>query len=336
MADFATLNFSHTWNGEEILTEIFFKPREGQDNIFDNYRVMNVIHKANIYLPNKLRKILRKYTTCGFAATGGAFVIDDKTIDTTKIKANVEECSETFAETIFETAMKRGVKRDELTGTMIEDILLPTFTEAVASDIARIQWFASDASADLNWSMFDGWLQQAFDSSVSLGHIIDADSTAFETGGALATDGALGLFKNLYDNQGEAMLEFSPEEKRWFVSTPVWNNYLSTLEDTNMTEGWKLVQDGVMRLFFRGTEIVRVKNWTTDLADTSNPQNSIIGTNLIVFTIPDNLIVASDITDPLAQFKIRDADDDDEKLKLIAKFKLGAKIVHESIMAIAY
>ena len=119
MANSITTSFSHTYNGKEFLTELFYKPQEGGQDIFDIYKVMQVVDKTNLYLPAILSKILRKYTTCGFSQQG-SLAISDRTISVTKVKSNLEECEDAFDNTVFEEAIKRGVDIDNLEGTFLE------------------------------------------------------------------------------------------------------------------------------------------------------------------------------------------------------------------------
>lgn len=342
MADVLTTNFTHTYAGRELITEIFFQPEEDNWTVENFYRIMQTVDKTNVYLPQSLRKILRKYTTCGFSATGGVTTIDDKVISTEKIKANLEQCVDEFTDTIFAEAMKTGVDVDELSGTVIDSIIREQFVKGLTSDIHRLVWFADSADADADWDQFDGWIRRFVASSADIGAdcFVDMDGTAFETGDALAVDGALGLFRQL-DSAASAVLD-NMADARWYVTRSVAKNYAASLEDQGNEVGQLNLESGITNMQFRGRNVVVVPEWDVNLADATNPWatssgNTIeIGSNLIVLTSPQNLVVGTDVTSPSNEFKIRYNDDDDEKMKVISKMKLGAQFVHPELVCLAY
>lgn len=340
MADVAQTSFTHTYAGQEFLTELFYQPQEEVPAIEGLYRVMDVVDKKNIYLPQSLSKILRKYSTCGFSAAGGTFNITDKTISTEKVKVNVEECVDTWTDTIFAEAMKRGVAVDDLSNTIIDEVIRTQLAKGIASDIHRIFWFADANDADADWNHFDGLISLFLDASASIGaaNFIDMDGTAFESTDALATDGALGLMKQMYSAMNKALRMMN--DKRFYVTYSVYDNLMETYEDTQSGVGLLRLIDGSSQLSFRGIPVVAVPEWDSSLADSTNPHYTgsglSIGSNLIVLTTPQNLVVGTDVTAPSNEFKYRYNDDDSEKLKVISKFKLGAQFVHPELVSIAY
>lgn len=340
MANVATTSFSHTYAGRELLTEIFYTPQEGVPSIESLYRVIDTVDKTNIYLPATLSKILRKYTGCGFSAAGGTFAITDKVISTEKVKANVEECVEAFADTVFYEAAKRGVAIDDLSNTVIDEMIRRQFVKGLTSDIHRIYWFADANDADADWNQFDGLISLFLDNSAGIGAdcFVNADSTSFETSDALATDGAKGLMKQLYEAADPTLLAMA--DKKFYVTKTVYDNLLDTYEDLNSSAGLLRMINGSMELTFRGIPVVQVPEWDLHLADSTNPHYTGsglgIGSNLIVFTSPQNLVIGTDVSSPSSEFKIRYADNDEETMKITSKFKLGAQYVHDKLVCLAY
>ncbi len=343
MAEVLTGNFSHTYAGEEIINELFYQPEENVPSLSEMYQFKMIKgDKANIYLPQSLRKILRKYSTCGFTAAGGVSTIDDKTISVEKIKANLEECVDTWDDTIWAETMKAGVNRDDLSGTKIDEIIRTQFVKGAKSDIQRIIWFADANDADADWNQFDGYITNMVDNSASIGAscFIDMDATSFETGDTLATDGALGLLRQMWENQSATLRNLPATEKKFYVTNTVIDNYATTLENQGNIEGQRYIQDGIAVYKFRGVTLMAVPEWDVNLADSTNPHYTgsglSIGSNLIVYAASKNLVFGSDVTEGSTSFKVRYADDDDEKMKLVSKFKLGAQIIHYEYVCIAY
>lgn len=345
MAEVLTGSFSHTYAGVEYINELFYQPDEANNvpALSDWYRYVPVVgDSVNIYQPQNLKKILRKYSTCGFSAAGGVTTITDKTLTVSKIKANVEECVDTWDGTIFNEFMKTGVDRNDLSGTMIDEIIMRQFKNAIKSDVHRIAWFADANDADSDWNQLDGWITNFLDNSASIGasRFIDMDSTSFESSDVLASNGALGLLRQMYENQTAVLRAVPNNEKAFYVTNTIIDNYATTLENQGNSEGQRLIQSGVTTYFFRGIELKAVPEWDTNLADSTNPHYTgsglSIGSNLIVYTAKDNLQFGSDVSDPNAELKARYADDDDEKMKLITKFKLGTQTLHHEYVVVAY
>jgi hypothetical protein len=343
MADVITDNFSHTYAGMEVIDTMFYQPQETVPSLSSMYQFKEIKgDKANIYLPQTLSKIYKKYTTCGWAVAGGVTTIVDKVISVEKIKANLEECVDQWDDTIFAEGMKTGVNRNDLSGTLIDTVIRTQFIKAAQSDISRCIWFAENGDADDDWDWFDGFITKCVDNSATIGTacFIDSDGTAFESSDALAADGTLGLLRQLYTNQSAAMRAVPNSDKAFYVTYTHIDNYATTLENQGNIEGQRYIQDGVTTYKFRGIELIAVPEWDANLADSTNPHFTgsglSIGSNLIVYAVKKNLVFASDVRTGETEFKIRYATDDDETLKLTSKFKLGAEIIHYEYICVAY
>jgi|10_taG_2_1085330.scaffolds.fasta_scaffold04364_2 hypothetical protein len=335
MANSVTTSFSHTYNGREFLTELFYKPQEGGQDVFGIYKIMQVVDKTNLYIPGNLSKILRKYTTCGFSQVG-SLAISDRTISTAKVKVNLEECEDAFDGTVFEEAIKQGVEIDDLRGTVVEDILRTSLLKALGSDIPRICWFGVDGASSSDYDQFDGWVHLIGDVSGSVGQYLDMNTDAnIESGGAMVADGAITLFRSMYENQSKTLRAVDRSGKKFYVTSTIMDNYLTTLEDTQNERGQLSLEDGTTVVKFRGIEVVEVKGWDTALADTDNPNKAGIGANMCVFTTPDNLIVGCDVLSPANEVKVWFSEDD-EVLRMKSKFKLGTQILHPELISFAY
>jgi len=345
MANVLTANFSHTYAGEELINEMFFQPQESVPALSQWYRFIPVKgDKVNVYLPQTLSKILRKYSTCGFSAAGGVTTIVDKTLSVEKIKANLEECVDAWDDTIFAELMKPGVNRDDLSGTLIDNIIRTQYLKAAQSDIHRIAWFADANDADADWNQFDGWITNFVDNSASFetGAFLDLDSdnTNYENSDVLVSNGALNIFRALWAAQSATLRAVPNNMKAFYVTNTFIDNFATTLENQGNSEGQRLIQDGVTTYYFRGVELKAVPEWDTNLADSTNPHYTgsglSIGSNLVVYAAKDNLVFGSDVSEGSTSFKVRYADDDDETMKLTTKFKLGVQVMHYEYVCIGY
>ena len=331
-----TTNFSHTWNGVELVESLFFQPQLG--GVFDPYQefqfLPNVKGKVNIYLPQRLQKVIRKDTGCGFTAVGTT-TIDDKTLTPCKVKINLEECEDRFDNTIFELARRSGTDRNDLRGTDIDDIIQRQMTGAVREDNQKLLWFGRDADPDDFYGVCDGFWNILIDSSSSLGHsILMSDDSNIEVAGLMVDDGALTAMKEIFTNQPGTLRRIARTDKRWYVTSTVWDNLTETYEQLGTDSGLRRLEDGSDSLMFRGSQVIDMPEWDDALADSANPFSTEIGNNAILYTTPSNLVIGSDVNDPAAQLRTR-YDEETELVRTTGKWIQGVQIVHEELTAIA-
>lgn len=337
MANSVNVSFSHTYAGKEFIQELFFKPQIEGENVFELYQVHgDVIHKKNIYLPGTLQKILKKYTTCGFSPTGSV-TITDKVIETERVRANLEQCEDEFKTTIFEEAIKQGVEIDDLTGTIIEDILNKRMRDALKRDVPTVCWFGASTAANDSYDQFDGWIKRIFDAGTALiGTTLDLSSSSvlYEAAGALVTDGSLNAMRDMWEAAPKTLRQMKANVK-WMVTCTVSDNLLITYENTGTDSGLSRLEEGKEGIKFRGMPVVEMPLWDENLADADNPMATRVGDNMIVATIRENLIVGTDINDP--ESEIRNwYSMDDEVIRMKTKFKLGVELLHEELILFAF
>ena len=345
MANFITQSFNVTYSGTDITNELFYAPQEGSDDLMGIRKLPNVKVKTNLYLPATLTKIVRAYSTCGFSATGGAIDVSDKTLEVKKMKVNLEQCGDTFYGTVFEEFYGAGTDIDNLEDTIIGDIARRKVLEGIADDNGRIAWFGATSGASADYSQMDGFIQLFIDGSASLDKYVEmtAISNVEDTAGALVADGAYELLKYAYENQSQVLRKMPNSSKSFRVTSTIVDNLITTYEQlgTGNELGLSMLINGAgeAQLKFRGIPVVEVRGWDTALADSDNPNTTTginIGANLMVYTVNDNLVIGTDVSDPQAELKFRSNDDDSELLKIIAKYKMGAQFIHGELVGMYY
>jgi len=344
MANFITQSFNVTYSGRDITDELFYAPQEGSDDLAGIRFMTNVKTKVNMYLPSTLNKVVRKYSTCGFAATGGVIDVSDKTLETSRLKVNLEQCGDTFYGTVWEEFYNSGTAIDDLNDTIVGEIARRKVAEAIRDDNGRIAWFAANTAADADYAQFDGFIQLFVDNSAELGQYVEMSTIANveDTNGDLVADGAYELLKSAWENQTKVLRQMPRASKEFRVTCTIMDNLRTTYEQlgTGNNLGLSMLIDGSDSLTFRGITVREVAGWDTQLADAANPNSQTngidIGANMMVYTVNDNLVIGSDVSDPDAQLRFRSNDDDDELLKIIAKYKMGAQFVHGELISFYY
>ena len=329
--------FTHTYAGKEILQPLFYQPQTIGRDPFELYQVMGDIKtKANIYLPGKLQKIITADGGCGFTPSGSA-TISDKTITPEKLKINLEMCSDEFDQTIFAEQYKAGVDVNNIEGTDIGNIILQLLVNSMSEDIPKIIWWSDITSGDPFYGNLDGYIK-LIDSAVTAGtltNFVDLTAGGFVIAGVWQTDGALGALRALYSGQEASMRGMNRMEKKIMVNSAVIDNLLDSYENTGTDSGLARLAEGVGELTFRGIPVVEMPTWTEAMADGANPQAGTVGDNCIVFTIPDNLVVGSNIQAPESQVLVW-YDVLTELVNFKVKFTLGAQIIHPELIGFAH
>lgn len=163
-----------------------------------------------------------------------------------------------------------------------------------------------------------------------------------DTNGDLVADGAYELLKSAYENQTKVLRQVPKSAKSFRVTCTIEDNLTTTFEQLGTGNGVglsRLIEGEREQLMFRGIPVVTVTGWDTALADSNNPNTTTginIGSNMMVYTANDNLVVGSDINDPTSELKFRSNDDDSELLKVIAKYKFGTQFVFGELISFYY
>jgi len=338
MANILTKTFSeHTYDGEYI-QGLFYKPQEGGQNVLSEYRLIpDVTNAKTLFIPGNLTKVLKSASGCGFTE-GGQLAITDRKLTVCDMKIEFGQCFSDFVSEYHEMFLNQGSTIGDVQGTFIQDVVEQKGEDAFNSDVPRVAWFADADDANADWTQCDGWISHMVDTSAKLGQFLNMDSTAGETGDALATDGAALILKNMWENRSKT-LRRAPNQ-RIYVTATVVDNLLDTYEDTQSSAGLLRLIDGETRqLTYRGIPVIEVEGWDTHLADTDNPHYTGsglgIGSNLIVWTTPDTLLIGTNLADPGNDMDVW-YEKKDEKVYWRIRFKLGTQILHPELVSLAY
>ena len=327
--------FTHTYAGKEILSPIFFDPQVFAPSPFENFQVLpNISTSANIYLPNKLEKVITADGGCGFTATGTT-TIDDKTITPVKLKINLEQCSDEFDNTIFAESMRKGTDINDLIGTDIGNIILTVVQNALRSDVPKLSWGGESADADAFYGTMNGYIDilDAATTAGTIGANVDMTTQGHVVAGAYVANGALGALRELYENMPMTLRAIPRNDLKIMCTASTVDNLLTSYEALGTDSGLNNLINGDTRLRFRGIDIIEYAQWDEMFTDATFPAalNAKVGSNMIVITTPKNLIIASDVSDVQSQLDVW-YDKKDELVFYKVKFKLGAAIVHEELV----
>lgn len=324
MANVVDKDFSATYGGAN-LNEIFYEPTFRSDEILANYRVIpNVKHKMNVFAAAPLTKIVNAYTTCSSALTGGDFDLSDKTIEAGRCRVALEQCADEFFGTYIEELYRSGVDAANVEGTQVGDMMVKRTVDGIGQDIVRLAW-GGDTTAATAYAAFDGFMK-----------LMAAETVIEEAGtvGAVSATDAINLLRAVYNGAPAALQQIAAADKKMFVTPRLFNAYLANLEGTSSDLAYASQKDGLMKVSFRGVELVAMYEWDTILTDTNPALFTAVGTEEcndgVCYVATQNLLIGTDVTDPQSQLKMW-YEDKDEKVLVRSRFKLGVQYLFSSL-----
>jgi len=314
--------------GSEANT-LFFEPIFMDQDLRSQMRMIpNVKHKRKIAFVEAMEKIVRSYTGCGFQAAGSTKVYE-RWIEVDRVKADVELCWDEFKDTVFEELMADGTSMSDLTPTLLLDILMRQVKTGAKKDILRLMFFGSKESSSSAYDAIDGLWTEYIPEFVAGNNTPYSD---LSSGTAFGAGDGIDALKAVYAKQDIRLRGIPDTMKKFYTDLSVWDAYRDDLENSGGGDaGRSMMIDGVEKLFFRNIEVVPMYEWqqimANDFATTDSHQ--------ILLTPPNNLAVAGDVMDPENQFKIW-FNEEDEKVKMKTRFKLGFNVIHPSLMSVGY
>ena len=326
MANVAVSDISATYSGANF-SELFLEPIFRDSDIFQFRVIPNVKHKMNLYTADALSCIVAKYTTCGGAETG-AFNVNDKTITAGRMRVAVSECQDAFFGTYIEESFKNGINVFDLTGTQLMDTILANVRQSIGNDITKLAWFGDTAEAGDSAACYDatdGWWKLLIADTV-----VDANKVAIPNSAAFVAGDAIVALRAMWAAAPSALQGVDARDKAIYVSRQLFDDYLTTLEDLGNAEGYSTLVDGLVRVYFRGVEIIPMYSW-----DTAMTQRLITDNVRACYVAKQNLAVGTDTNDPQGEMKMF-YDDLTEKVYVRSYFKLGVQFLHDSMVQIGY
>ncbi|MBX9639481.1 MAG: hypothetical protein K2X97_07055 [Mycobacteriaceae bacterium] len=322
---------SLTYTGKETM-DVLLKPSFEDPELNKVFRIMTDIQsKQKLYLLNPLAYITKKYDSCGLpATTGGPVNITQKTLEVEPLQIYLEQCADVFNDTIFEQWRRTGKDWNDLTGTEAQKLIETVVMDAVKRDAFRIANFGNTSLSDTRYTMLDGKWTKIFQNVDSY----CIDRVEYLPDGTLGADAALGYLKNLYNNADNILKQVPNANKQFEVTGSIYDNLLASYESktsgtAEMQFNWLV--DGVASLKFRGIEVVPIRSWDTYIAadfSNSNPHR-------IIYTAKDNWVLGVEKQTDFTTAKFWYSDDDD-KNKVLIRYRMGVEFVHCDLTAVSY
>ena len=307
---------------------IFLEPVFFDDDLRGQFRVLgNVANKKKMVFVQQLENIVRKYSGCGFNPVGSVDIYQ-RTIDVEKMKVDLEMCWDEFEDTVFEELLKTGTRLPDISGTLIENILLTRVQQAIRNDITRLSYFGDQSSNNPNFDSLDGFWTVYYPQLVADDLVPRANTGS---GTNLAAGDGFAILRDVYD-QAPLQLKGLPANQKVFnVTQSVYSQLREDIENGGGGDyGLLQLINGVEQFTFRGVTVIPQFRWD-DIATS-------LGTNkphYVEYTTPQNKVLATDVLSPETALELW-YDQKDEKVYIKARFKMGVNYIHPSLISLGY
>lgn len=319
--------FAVSYRGD-LANEIMLEPVFFDTEIRSTFRVMpNVTNRRKMQFVDKLENIVRKYTGCGFAPVGNMNVYE-REIEVNRMKIDMEMCWDEFKDTVMEELLNTGTRLPDLTGTVLENVLITRVQQALRQDLERLAFFGNTASNDPVYDPTDGLWTVHYPALVAA-TLIPRTNTG--SGSDLTAGDGIEILRAVYDQAPNELKALPANQKVFNVTFSVYNQYLVDIEDGGGGDyGLLQLINGVQTLTFRGIPVMPMHRWDSILTSlgTTKP-------HYVEYTTPLNRVLATDITDPGTDLSMW-YDQKDEKVYVKGRWKMGTNYIHHSLISVGY
>lgn len=296
MANLITHGLSYS---KEDAMKYFMQPLFVGNSAMDYFEIMTGVKSSQ-----KLDKFstLDKITLAeasGFAG-GTGVTYTQRTITVARMEAEVEQAGGAFWNSIKGELLRTGNNKDDISGTKIQGIVADIMMRGVKRDLERQLWFGHTASTSVNYSPYDGILQQL--TGLPAAQKLSIPSVLVTTAG-LETSTL--EFQAMVDAMPSEGLE-NRADLVLFATRSMCDNYRTALRQGGTEGAYVSLQNGTPQLSFQGIPIVEMGLWDSVIAADGGTGSTItppaldtsVGNDydahLAVLTVKNNICIATD------------------------------------------
>ncbi|WP_026463666.1 hypothetical protein [Adhaeribacter aquaticus] len=323
-------------NAEGLEANLFFKPVLETPELTSlgiDIRE-DVVTSEPLYKMIPADKVTKKKVGCGFNAAGNFGELIDDSVTVTELAVEMEQCAKDFDGTILQAMKKRGVDRNDLTGTALEQVLVDIGSPIIKRDLLRIALLGDTANASADYNQINGIWKKIFTgvADTSIKRVATLADNAMDAAGA-AKDLVLAP---LFFDAPDELQELDEASKIMVVTKSVYNNYLQYLASNNQLESsWAVLQNGLKTLTYFGVPVVPLGLVDRYLKVDFAPAGNIESPHRAWYTAINNITLATDLKSDFTTIDFW-YEKKPQMNYLRVEYKLGAAIGLGELMAVAY
>jgi hypothetical protein len=274
-----TPSLTYTYPGK-LNTELIKPLRVGAPSPQDLFTIIQGVRCGEyLHYINPLTSALSKASgNCNPTYTQ-AGSITDKQLVTGEFQVNMEFCEAEFGAictVLVEKYLGMGVDAYEIQNNL-QSLIFEQIIEAMKVDIMKVMFFGDNslgAGSTSIYSVIDGVFTKFFDNEAAY-CVQPINNVLFpnQHDSVLAADAARDALRAIWAQSSLILRAVPDNQKAFWVTQSVWDNYLTSLETNCCVEGaWRLQQDGTKRLEYRGVELIPLPFADLSLSsETGNP-----------------------------------------------------------------
>ena len=332
--DMSQVNVS--FKGVEANT-IFLEPLFVNGPLSEYFKIMPMIKNGQqkMLFAGIIENYLRQRIGCGFDPQGN-LPITKRCISIKPVKGETEQCFDEFSYTIVEELLNTGVRKGDIQGTQIMNILIERLNQAKMNQVNLLAFFGDTATANAEQNFADGVWTKIVPQLVTANLMPRVNSLS---GTALGAGQAITLFDNVIDAASDELDQFDASQKVFLTTRAVWRQLQKDLRDgaDGSSSFSSEVENGKRVIRFDGIEIKKMSSWDNLAAQYMGTVLPSITSNfnLLLLTHRDNLVIGTDVEADMTRFDIW-YNKDLDVTRTREAFMFGVDYVHPSLMSAAY
>jgi hypothetical protein len=273
-----TPDISYTYPGKLNL-ELIKPIRLGVPALTELFTIIQGVRCGEyLHYVNPLTSALSKGTGDCNPTYTQAGTISDRRLETGDFQINMEWCEAEFTAVctaLIDKYVGQGVDAYEIQNNL-QSVIFEEIIEAAKVDVLKVMFFGDNSlgsGSSSIYSVIDGVFTKFFDSETA--YCVQPVSNAFPNthNSVLAAGDAVTALRALWGQSSVELKQLPTSQKIFWVTGSVWENYYDSLLDDCCNEGsWKMGQDGVAELSYRGVKLLPL--WFADeslSSETGNP-----------------------------------------------------------------
>jgi hypothetical protein len=279
VASMYTPNISYTFDGK-LNTELIKPLRVGAPSPQELFTIIQGVRCGEyLHYIQPLTSALSKASGSCDPTYTQAGSITDRRLETGEFQVNMEFCEAEFAAVctvLIDKYIGMGVDAYEIQANL-QSIIFEQIIEQMKVDVMKVMFFGDNSLGSGStsiYSVIDGVFTHFLDNEAAY-CVMPVNNATFpnQHNSILAADNARDVLRQIYEQSSLILRALPSNQKAFWVTRSVWDNYLYSLETNCCVEGsWKLQQDGTNKLFYRGIELIPLDFADLSLSsETGNP-----------------------------------------------------------------
>ena len=278
------INTSLSWSQEDA-AKYFLQPLFVSNNDLTHFDVMTDISGASIKLDkySALKDVTKAMGSECFVADADRSTNEYVTLTLCRLEVEHAQQGHALFNHIKSTLMKKGIERNDLTGTLLMEIISKLLMDGIMRDFSTILWWGQTASGVGTQDLCDGIWEAV--NGIPAAQIV-AES------GTILTD--------LENMMAARTNELAASEQVMFVSRAFADAYKSALQAAGThTAAYADLQGGINALRYNGIEMIVKPDWDVNIATygaslSSNGPSGVTKTKAAMILAKDAIAVGTD------------------------------------------